>query len=63
MSKNDTFVKARRVTGSREAVEEAIERSKDGRSASWERPANTGPAIPKWRHDEDSRPVEERSSN
>jgi len=33
------------TAGSREAVEAAIEKSKDGRHASWEKPTLT---LPKW---------------
>jgi hypothetical protein len=34
--------------GSREAVETAIERSKDGRQGTWEKPARPGVYIPRW---------------
>jgi hypothetical protein len=38
---------AERVS-SREAVEAAIEKSKDDRGASWEKPTHAGVETPKW---------------
>ena len=54
MTKRKAASPAEKVS-SREAVETAIEKSKDGREANWERPTPTGYITPKWDEAERSR--------